>query len=114
MNLSEENKKTLEVLAERLYGIMEVNVKDLWKKQDQDFLKNIANDVAREKVLAEIDSENSDQHLRNIEHLAATLQGEVIRQGLRIRVMKKDLFIQLITTVIRTVSIPLLKAAIKK
>lgn len=100
-------------LADNVYGIMKDAVKDMWRKEDEEFLKKLAEDVAREKTLATV-SDNPEEHLKNIEHLAVTLQGEVVRKGLRVRAFRQDTFVKILTTIIRTIAMPVLKAVVDK
>lgn len=111
--MNEAQKKQMVDLAEQIYGLMKDGVKGLWREEDETFLRKLANDIAQQKALAEM-SDKPEEYIRNIEHLAATLQGEVVRKGLKIRAFRRDLFIKILTTIIKTVGVPLLKAAITK
>lgn len=95
-------------LSVELEGIMRTALRDLWRKEDKDFLFQLAKDVAREKIMAEI-GDNPEKHKRNLYHLMATLKGEVVRKGLKIKPFKKDSFVEILNTLIKTVAVPLLK-----
>ena len=111
--MTDEQVKQAKELAGEILGLMQERVQSLWKKEDDIFLKTLADDVAKEKILAET-SGNAEEHLQNLRHLAATLRGEMARKGLRIKTFQKDMFIEILTTIIKTVAITVLKAAIKK
>lgn len=111
--MNEAQMAKVKELSSHIYGVMKEAVKDMWRKEDEEFLKGLSEDVAREKTLASI-SDNPDQHLKNIEHLAVTLQGEVVRKGLKIRVFRQDTFVKTLMTIIKIVAVPVLKAAIDK
>lgn len=111
--MNETQKKIFENLAEELFSLMKNGVKGMWKNEDNMFLKQLSVDVAREKILAET-SDNPDEHIKNLEHLAATLQGEIVRRGLKIRAFRQDMFVKIITMIIRTVALPLLKTIVNK
>ena len=103
--------KEIEQLADRVYCLMSGAVKNLWKKEDAQFLEKLALDVAREKFLYET-ATNKDEHRRNLEHLAATLQGEIARKGLKLKVFAKDHFSDILRVIIEAVALPMLKIAI--
>lgn len=111
--MNEAQKKQMVDLANQIYGLMKDSVKDLWREEDEHFLRTLANDVAQQKALAEI-SDKPEEHIKNIEHLAVTLQGEIVRKGLKVRAFRRDLFLKVLTTIIRTVAVPLLRAVIQK
>lgn len=111
--MNEDQMAKAKELSSHIYGVMKEAVKDMWRKEDEEFLKGLSEDVAREKTLASI-SDNPDQHLRNIEHLAVTLQGEVVRKGLKVKMFRQDMFVNILTTIIKTVGLPLLKAVMSK
>jgi len=97
----------MEMLKEEILGLLKAEVKDLWKKEDEEFLKQLAVDIAREKELS-VTSDNPAEHERNLLHLAATLQGEVSRKKLELNEKGKDLFVRVLTTVVKTVALPAL------
>jgi len=92
-------------LRDELFSLLKDEVKDLWVSEDQAFLQELATDMAREKLLA-VNSDNPQEHERNLQHLAATLQGEVIRRKLQINQKGKDIFVRVVGMVIKTVALP--------
>ena len=73
----------LEVLKAAILALLRSEVKDLWDVEDEAFLEQLATDIAREKLLA-ASSPHPEEHLKNLEFLAATLQGEVVRRKLKL------------------------------
>lgn len=110
--MNDTQKKILSNLSEEIFFIMKEGVKEMWKSQDREFLKQLSADIAMEKILAET-SDNPEEHLKNLDHIAATLQGEIARKGLKIRAFRQDMFVKILTTIIKTVSVPLLKTVLK-
>jgi len=106
------DEKALQELQEQIFSLMKDSTKDLWKVEDENFLKELAEDVAREKILSAT-SDNPDEHKKNLEHLAVTLRGEIVRKELKIKLLAKSYFIKILETIIKTVAIPLLKSVIK-
>ncbi|MDD3581273.1 MAG: hypothetical protein PHW74_09660 [Desulfobacca sp.] len=92
-------------LRDELFSLLKAEVKDLWVSEDQAFLQELATDMAREKLLAAT-SDNPQEHERNLQHLAATLQGEVVRRKLRLNQKGKDIFVRVVGMVIKTVALP--------
>ena len=50
-----------EKLQEEILGLLREEVKDLWEQEDEEFLKELSFDLAREKVLSST-SDNPDEH----------------------------------------------------
>ena len=111
--MTDEQVKQAKKLAGELFVLMQERIRDHWKKEDNVFLQTLANDVAQQKILAEI-SDKPEEHLQNLRHLAATLNGEMVRKGLKIKTFRRKLFIEILTTIIKTVAVTVLKAAIDK
>jgi len=86
-----------------LFGLMRDLVKQYWKKEDTDFLKQLAADIAREAWLAR-KSGAPEEHRQNLLHLAATLRGEILRKELQIKAGRKQIFVDVLTMVIKTVA----------
>ena len=99
-----------EKLQKEILGLLREEVKDLWEQEDEEFLENIAADIAREKVLS-ADSDNPAEHERNLLHLSATLQGEVAKKRLRINRKGKELFVRVLAVIIKTVALSALGVA---
>jgi len=99
-----------EKLQEEILGLLREEVKDLWEKEDEEFLKQLSADLAREKVLS-LTSDNPAEHERNLLHLAATLQGEVVRKRLNLNKKGRDLFVRVLTVVVKTVALSALGIA---
>jgi len=89
------------------------SVKDLWKKEDTEFLKDLATDVAREAYQAKT-AENPEVHRQNLLHLAATLRGEITRKRLQIRMWSRENFVKILETIIKTVASIILELIKKK
>jgi|ERR1043166_4592458 hypothetical protein len=101
--LSPQNLKLqiVDLLREELRG--------LWDQEDPEFLATLVEDIAREKVLATTSNEPG-VHEQNLRHLAATIQGEVVRKEIRLTAAGRQFFVQALTLVIRTIALPALKA----
>jgi len=97
-------------LQEEILGLLKEEVKDLWEEEDERFLKQLSADLAREKVLS-LTSDKPAEHERNLLHLAATLQGEVARKRLKLNKKGKDLFVRVLTLVVKTVALSALGIA---
>jgi len=96
-------------LGNEILAVMKEEVKNLWKKEDEKFLKDLAWDTAKQKILATT-SDNPAEHEKNLRHIVATLEGEVVRKGLKLRWRMRDRFIQVLVAVIKTIAIPILKS----
>lgn len=107
------DEKAIEKLQHEIYGLMRESVSDLWVEEDQEFLKQLSLDVAREKVLS-ITSEHPQKHQINLMHLAATVNGVITTKGLKIKRFKRAYFIKVLEVIIKTIAVPLLKAALEK
>ena len=94
-----------------IYVFLKDEVKDLWKKEDTEFLKQISEDLARERILAQV-SENSQQHIQNIQHLIATVEGEIVRREIQLTKLGKKVFVRVLTTALKGLSINLIKFGI--
>jgi hypothetical protein len=110
--LLEEAKK----LGESLLQLMKSSVKDLWRVEDTEFLKQLAQDVANQKVAAaKADTpEKKAEHERNLKHLADTVKLEIVNRRLKIRRFRKDLFADILKTIIKTVATLSLNIAVSK
>ena len=98
-------------LRTNLFGFMQELVKDCWKEEDTEFLKQLSKDVAREAWLARKNQEDFEVHRRNLLHLAATIRGEIVRKELKIKTFKKKIFTDLLSMAIKTVASVLLQSA---
>lgn len=56
-----KEKEKINALKNKILSLLKDEVEDLWKKEDIEFLDQIAKDIARERVLLEI-SDNSEVH----------------------------------------------------
>ncbi|MBW1916589.1 MAG: hypothetical protein JRI57_01000 [Deltaproteobacteria bacterium] len=92
-------------LRDEILSLLKAEVKDLWDKEDIDFLQQLATDLAREKLLAAA-SDDPQEHEKNLQHLAAILQGEVARRQLQLNQKGQDLFVRVVGLVIKTVALP--------
>lgn len=99
-------------VADEIYNVLKDSVKDLWKQEDTVFLKQVANDITKQKALAQITA--SEEHEKNLMHLVAVVHGEAVRKTLRIRRFQKNKFLAILLAVARTAVIPLLKAQLDK
>jgi hypothetical protein len=99
-----------EKLQEEILGLLREEVKDLWEQEDEEFLKELSFDLAREKVLSST-SDNPDEHEKNLLHLAATLQGEVAKKRLKLNKKGRDLFVRVLTVMVKTVALSALGIA---
>jgi len=107
------NNETIEKLQQEIFGLMRESVSDLWFEEDQEFLKQLSLDVAREKVLS-ITSDHPEKHQINLMHLAAMVNGVIATRGLKIRRFKRAYFIKALEIIIKTIAVPLLKASVEK
>jgi hypothetical protein len=99
----------MEQLKNDILGLLKQEVKDLWKQEDEAFLVQIADDIAREKILYKT-SGNPAEHERNLLHLAATIEGEVARKKLKMGKRSQEVFVRVVSTVIKTVALTALSA----
>lgn len=100
----------LDELKVNLFGLMKDLVKQFWKKEDTQFLKQLAEDIAREAWLSR-KSDDPEEHRQNLLHLAATLRGEILRKELQIKAGRKQIFVDVLTMVIKTVASVFAQAA---
>ena len=93
-------------LADNLLCLLKNETADLWKKEDGDYLKEMADTIAQEKVAALVaDTEEKRlEHERNLYHLAAQVQGQIALRGLQLQDQAEGLFIRIIGIIIRTVA----------
>ncbi|MBI2933235.1 MAG: hypothetical protein HYY16_16440 [Planctomycetes bacterium] len=96
-------------LRDEVLAILRDEVRDLWEVEDVEFLRALATDVAREKVLAAT-APHPQVHERNLLHLAATLEGEIERKKLRLDRASRQAFARVVGAVIKTVALPGLSA----
>jgi len=110
--LLEEAKK----LGEDILQLMKSSVKDLWKVEDSEFLKQLAQDVAKQKIAAaKADTpEKKAEHEQNLNHLADTVNLEIVNRRLKLRRFRKDLFAEILKTIIKTVATLSLNIAVSK
>jgi hypothetical protein len=95
----------LNSLKDEILSLMKDSVKDLWKKEDTEFLKKLAEDVAAEAwAVKTAPADVVGVHKRNLEHLASTVKGEVVRREIKLRMWQKDLFVKILETIIKTVA----------
>lgn len=99
-----QDSDKIKQLSDEILRVMRESVTDLWKEEDKEFLKKLAEDVAREKVLAEI-SDKPEEHIRNLKHLIVTLKGEITRKGLKIKAFKTRMFSEILVSIVKTVAI---------
>lgn len=103
----------LKALGENILSIMQDNVKDLWRIEDTEFLKQLAQDVAKQKMAAvkEKDPSKKKEYEQNLLHLANTIQLEIVNKRLQIRAFRKDVFARVLQAVIKTVAATALEIA---
>ena len=89
-------------LQKQVFDLLTESVKDLWEQEDKEFLKNLAMDIATEKVLMSTDPDRSEVHAQNLMHLAATVNGEIAIRQLKIKKEAKEVVIKILITVIKT------------
>jgi hypothetical protein len=99
-------------LREEVLSVMRSELKDLWEKEDTEALKELAEDVAREKWRAltaksVIETDIANQNLRL---LAADLHAHAIIKRLQLTSRGKDFAVRALQIVIKTVAIPSLVA----
>lgn len=97
-------------LQKEILGLLKEEVKDLWEQEDEEFLKQLSFDLAREKILSAT-SDNPAEHEQNLLHLAATLQGEVTKKRLRLNKKGKELFVRVLAVIVKTVALSALGVA---
>ncbi len=90
----------LEKISNEMLEMLLDEVKDLWEEEDKEFLKKLALDIATQKVLS-AQSENTEEHVKNLEHLLTTMQGEVYRRKMKLNKRGRELFIRLLSLVVK-------------
>jgi hypothetical protein len=95
-------------LQQDILNLLEQELKGLWVEEDKDFLLKLAEDVALEKVLS-ITGPDQAQHQENLLHLAATLQGELAINEIKIEEKSLELVIRIIGAIIKAVAMSALK-----
>ncbi len=95
----------MEGLKQAILVLLRDEVKDLWQQEDQEFLEQLATDMAREKILAAT-GPNPEEHRRNLEFLAATLAGEVTKRKLKLNKVGREVFVRVLVAVVKTVALP--------
>jgi hypothetical protein len=98
---------SIERLTSEILVLLRGEVKDLWEEEDEEFLKQLATDLAREKFLAST-SDNPGEHQKNLEFLSATLQGEIAKKKLKLTRKGQEMFARVLVLVIRAVALPAL------
>ena len=95
-------------LKDELFILLKDSCTGLWKKEDEDFLRQLAGDIVSEK-LAMITSDNSIVHQQNLLHLAATLETEIAIKKIAVEKHSKALFVGIVSAIIRTIALQALK-----
>lgn len=95
-------------LADQIQGLLEAELSSVWTGADRAFIARIAGDLAREKLLALADGEDGEEHERNLHHLAATIQGELMRKQIDLGTNGRRLAGRIIAAVINAVALPAL------
>jgi len=90
----------LEQISGQMLEMLLDEVKDLWEEEDKEFLSKLALDIAEQKVWA-AQSEDPEEHRKNLEHLLVTLRGEVLRRNLKLNKRGRELFIRLLSLVVK-------------
>jgi hypothetical protein len=94
------NQVNLEQISDEMLEMLLDEVKDLWEEEDKEFLKKLALDIATQKVLA-AQSDNPEEHKKNLEHLLVTMRGEVLRREVKLNKRGRELFIRLLSLVVK-------------
>ena len=98
----------LESFKAEILTLFKEETKDLWVKEDNDFLKQLAEDVAREKLLA-VASPEAKEHADNLKFLAATMQSRVAAKGIVLNHKGKEVFERVLGMAIRTIAMAVFK-----
>lgn len=91
------------MLRDEIFAVLSEETRDLWQVEDREFLRQLAADVARQKLLGGPESE------RNLRHLAATMEGEIIRKKLQIAQGAFEIFSRVLSGLLRAWAIPELR-----
>jgi len=100
--------KLLSPLEQDLFALLVKELAHLWEREDTDFLVQLVQDVAREKILMSSTCYPAE-HQENLLHLAATLRGEILRKQLKIQPNVLDMFVNILVMVIKTLALNSLK-----
>lgn len=98
--------ENLNILGQIILEIMRESVKDLWKKEDTEFLKQLAQDVAEQRIaiIQSKDQESKTEHVQNLRHLANTVELEIVNRRLKLRAFRKETFVRILQAIIKTVA----------
>jgi hypothetical protein len=91
-------------LKVNLLNVMGDVVKDLWSAENTAFLTQLVEDVANEAWQCLTDKDHADIHHQNLQHLAATLEGDTLIKELQIDADKAQIFADLLSAVIKAVT----------
>jgi hypothetical protein len=94
-------------LQTELFALLKDETRDLLASADDEFLRKIAEDLTREKILS-ISSEKPEEHKQNIQHLLATLEGQMALSKIRLNRKGEDLFIRIVGIIIKTVALAII------
>lgn len=90
-------------LAGEVQSLLEQELKPMWTHTDRAFIAQIAADLAREKMLA-LTAADAEEHERNLKHLAATVQGELMRREIGLGTNARRTIGRVLSAVIHTVA----------
>lgn len=98
--------ENLNTLGQIILEIMRESVKDLWKEEDTEFLKQLAQDVAEQRIAINSakDQESKSEHVQNLRHLASTVELEIVNRRLKLRAFRRETFIRILQAIIKTVA----------
>jgi hypothetical protein len=101
-------------LGASLYQTLREEAKDVWNAgaEDREWLRSIAQRIAKEKYLAARGESNSvrQAHATNLLHLEAQLRGEIVRKRMAFTAAGSVVFEKILVTVLKTVASALLGA----
>ena len=89
-------------LAAQILDLLKAEFKDFCKEDHIWLLKDISEDIAREKILLET-SNHPKEHERNLQHLAATIQGEIALRQIKLSKKALKIFEKGLTLIIKTI-----------
>jgi hypothetical protein len=73
------SQEDIKKYSEELFGIIKGEVKDLWKIEDEDFLKGIAQDISIQQINLKlaISDDERERCKKNLEHLQTQIKGRI-------------------------------------
>jgi hypothetical protein len=87
-------------LKDEIFNMLQEETKDMWKKQDTEFLKRIAESMASEQIKSWT---NPGEHIKNLQFLKAQLVGEIAIQSMNLNEKGNEVIGRLISIAIETI-----------